>query len=379
MKKFVFLLALIFTIITGCDNSTEPKLGSGSLKIYLVDSPASFDSVIIFVKRVEVHSSDISAWHIINNTLRSFDLLQLRNGASAVLGDSVLPSGNYTMLRLILGDGSYVIFDGIKYNLTIPSGVQTGIKLNHAFTVEPNTLYELLLDFNVDKSIHKTGNGEYKLEPVIKVMPLVISESIEPVPPTFAEDFSDGDYNGWTVLSGAFSVDNSASNPLAKNQYSLKCDKAGIIYIDSSQAYGRWEFDLYKGLTTNVLGLCFKTDVNGLYSGTGYEFQFVNTTQVANFNRRIYNIYWALFHTASSYVANKTWYRVRMDRTTDGEFSLYIKGGSFGSDFTLIDVAGGGGTNPVTDNILLTTLPYFLIDIDAGDRVSNIAMYNTSY
>jgi hypothetical protein len=182
MKKIIFFAALIMLVIVGCsDNATDPVQGTGSLKMYLVDSPSSFDSVIIFVSRVEVHrsgSDDNSGWFVINNTLRSFDLLRLRNGASVVLGDSVLTSGDYSQIRLILADGNYIIDSGVKHDLIVPSGTQTGIKLNHAFTIAPNTLYELILDFNVDKSIHITGNGQYMMNPVIRVMPMIISGSI---------------------------------------------------------------------------------------------------------------------------------------------------------------------------------------------------------
>jgi hypothetical protein len=163
-------------------NSTDPvNQGKGLLKIYLVDSPTSFDSVIIYVKQVEVHKSgsdSTSGWYVINDSLRSFDLLQLVNGASAVLGDSALTPGDYTQIRLILADGNYVIDSGIKHDLIVPSGTQTGIKLNHAFSIESNSLYELMLDFNVDKSIHVTGNGKYMMKPVIRVMPMIISGSI---------------------------------------------------------------------------------------------------------------------------------------------------------------------------------------------------------
>ena len=179
MHRYLFIAVLFIIGMIGCENSTEPA-GDGTLRMYMVDSPSSFDSVVVLVKQVEVHSAgeSNSGWYVINDSLRSFDLLQLINGASAVLGDSVLPAGRYTQIRLVLGDGNYVIDNGTKYDLTVSSGMQTGIKLNHSFTIEPNTLYELLLDFNVDKSIHITGTGEYKLNPVIRVMPLVTSGSI---------------------------------------------------------------------------------------------------------------------------------------------------------------------------------------------------------
>lgn len=183
MKKSIIFFALVFIAIIGCsDNTTNPSLQqNGSLKLYLVDSPSSLDSVIISVKRVEVHKAgndSTSGWHVINNTTRSFNLLDLRNGASAVLGDTVLSPGQYTQIRLILNNNNYVKENDSKHNLKIPSGIQTGIKLNHEFTIEPGNLYELILDFNVDKSINITGNGNYMMKPVIRVMPKITSGTV---------------------------------------------------------------------------------------------------------------------------------------------------------------------------------------------------------
>lgn len=184
MKIGVTLVIIGFFILVGCsDQSTnvDPVDQNGRLKMYLIDSPASLDSVIICVTRVEVHKSgsdSTSGWFVINDSTRYFDLLQLTNGASAILGDTSLPAGHYTQIRLYIGDGSYVIDQGIKHYLEVPSGSQSGLKLIHQFTIEPGKLYELILDFNVDKSIIITGNGKYKLKPTIRVMPIVISGSI---------------------------------------------------------------------------------------------------------------------------------------------------------------------------------------------------------
>ena len=42
-------------------------------------------------------------------------------------------------------------------------------------------MYEYLLDFNVDKSIVITGNGTFKLKPVIRVQPMIVSGTISGV------------------------------------------------------------------------------------------------------------------------------------------------------------------------------------------------------
>lgn len=182
MKTLAVTLTALFLFTMGCsDDSTSPSQGNGSIKLYMTDSPASYDSVIVFIQRIEVHRSSndsTEGWIVIDNNLRSFDLLQLRNGTTIVVGDSVLPSGTYNQIRLVLTDGCYVVDGGIKHDLTVPSGMQSGIKINHTFTIQANALYELMIDFNVELSIHITGNNNYILRPVLRCIPLSSSGSV---------------------------------------------------------------------------------------------------------------------------------------------------------------------------------------------------------
>jgi hypothetical protein len=218
MKTFSFIAIIILMNWFGCSDQTtdvDPVDQNGRLRMYLIDSPAALDSVVICVTRVEVHragSDSTSGWLVINDSTRYFDLLQLTNGASAILGDSSLPAGQYTHIRLYIGDGSYVIDQGVKHDLEVPSGSQSGLKLIHQFTIEAGKLYELLLDFNVEKSIVITGNGQYKLKPTIKVTPVVISGSIsgEVLPldaqPTIWTVYGTDTISTYTNLQGNFKL-----------------------------------------------------------------------------------------------------------------------------------------------------------------------------
>lgn len=191
MKSVFYSLCLIMFLLilflTGCsDNSSSlvsnNNTANGSLKLYLIDSVNGMDSVVVCVKRVEVHSSgsdSTSGWMILNDSLRYFDLLQLTNGLHAVLSNNQLAPGHYTQIRLILADSNYVVdTNGTKYHLTVPSGIQTGIKLNNNFTITAANLYELYLDFDAGKSIKLNGNGTYKLLPVIRVIVASVSGSV---------------------------------------------------------------------------------------------------------------------------------------------------------------------------------------------------------
>ena len=60
MKKAIIAIILSIFLILSCsesDNPVEATDGSGRLTIYLSDSPASFDSVVVCISRVEVHKS----------------------------------------------------------------------------------------------------------------------------------------------------------------------------------------------------------------------------------------------------------------------------------------------------------------------------------
>jgi len=99
-----------------------------------------------------------------------------------------LEAGHYTQLRLVLvpnGNNANppfnnsVVLSGpppsAEISLDTPSAVQSGIKLIHQFTVDSGQRVDLLLDFDACKSIVHTGNGKYKLKPVIKVIPFVLN------------------------------------------------------------------------------------------------------------------------------------------------------------------------------------------------------------
>jgi len=147
---------------------------------------------------------------------------------------------------------------------------------------------------------------------------------------------------------------------------------AGTIAIPSKQAYGTWEFDVYKKLDTTNVNTQFIAETVGWYNTTaGYLFQFSSTEAVNFYSTDGLTGTPLLCGTATSYISNNTWYRIKITRSLSGVFTFYIKGGAFGTNqWTLVDVSGGSGTNPITDNTYTVSnyfVPYYL----AGDRVAN--------
>ena len=107
------------------------------------------------------------------DTLINF--FKLINGQTAFLGETEIPVGKYNQLRIIIGNGSSVEISGKTYSLKIPSGSQTGIKINLNSSINEDTIslfkdgiIKLFLNFDISKSLKSTGHG-YLLKPHFKI------------------------------------------------------------------------------------------------------------------------------------------------------------------------------------------------------------------
>lgn len=181
------LAAFLLFVIPGCSSSDSP---TGTLAVALTDAPAcGFDAVNVTVDKVRVHQSSNAAenapgWaEIILDPARKINLLDLTNGALEELGQIPLAAGHYTQLRLVLAGNNgpipanSVIPTGTinEIALDTPSAMQSGLKLINEFDVLAGERVDLLLDFNVCKSVVTRGNGSYGLKPVIRVLPITLS------------------------------------------------------------------------------------------------------------------------------------------------------------------------------------------------------------
>ncbi len=188
---FVALAAVLLSS-SGCGDSTEPNTGPGTLRLKLVDAPQCVDGLehlYLVLSDVTVHrgaedTGDSGEWFsVMPDTLteeqRTIDLLDYVNGASLILGEEDLPSDFYSQVRLQL-EKSWIVIDGDSLGLTVPSGMQSGLKLVHGFTISPGLLTELTLDWDACRSLVETppGSAIWKLKPTIKIMESRLAGSI---------------------------------------------------------------------------------------------------------------------------------------------------------------------------------------------------------
>ncbi len=174
-------------VLAACGGSNGGESDSGTLRLALTDAPAcGYDHANVTVQKVRVHKSSLAGdadagWsEVALNPPRRIDLLTLTNGLLEDLGQTALPTGKYTQMRLLLApnDASNPLANaitpsgGTETALSTPSGSQTGLKMNVDIDVAPNKVADFVLDFDVCKSVVKLGNsGRYNLKPVISVLP----------------------------------------------------------------------------------------------------------------------------------------------------------------------------------------------------------------
>jgi len=193
-RGFMIAFAIIsIMVVQSCNDSDNNEDGTARVQLKLIDSPGDYLEVNVNIIDVQYNSAeDEDGWRSFESFVGPVDvnLLELVGGVSLFLTDENLPSGMMKQIRLILGDGNYIVIDGddkdseeddIKVDLTTPSAQQSGLKLKLDTELEAGFSYTFILDWDVQKSIVETGSGKYILKPVIRVEAEVNSGSIEGV------------------------------------------------------------------------------------------------------------------------------------------------------------------------------------------------------
>jgi len=151
--------------------------GSGTLNMSLADAPdPTVSSVDVTIDHVQANVD--GQWQTLSSSSPAFsgNLLNLATTTSP-LGTMTLPTGHYTQVRLFITSATITDSTG-THDVTIPSGAQTGLKVLVDYDISANDVTDLLLDFDVNKSFNKTGNGSYTLKPVVRGTVQVLSGTV---------------------------------------------------------------------------------------------------------------------------------------------------------------------------------------------------------
>lgn len=199
LSSFIILALLFFS---GCSEDLSTEGNMGRLTVQLTDAPFPYDliseaNVTIFkvdarykgdsMDGDENNKEEGNSFVVLMEEERDFNLLNLTNGITETLVDIDVPAGSYDLIRIYVKGVNVVLKDESKYDLKVPSGEQTGIKvfIKPSIVVSGELSSDLLLDFDVGRSFIPKGNiksisgiNGFNFKPVIKACNISFAGSV---------------------------------------------------------------------------------------------------------------------------------------------------------------------------------------------------------
>jgi len=207
MKKLtgIMMVALASVYLFSCSQTTNgdftPTGKTGKVQVKMTDSVADFLAVNVEIKSISLHvvsdesetdsldheendslsyeqgdsvesesKDSVSGWYTLNTYSGVYNLLDFQNGKDTMLAFADIPAGKITQIRFELGDSNSIVTNLDTIMLTIPGSTQSGLKINVGKVLSSDEALTLLFDFNAGKSVVLSGNGEFILKPVIKLL-----------------------------------------------------------------------------------------------------------------------------------------------------------------------------------------------------------------
>jgi hypothetical protein len=175
LKNFLLIFTIMFLIL-GCG---EDK---GFIRICLIDAPPPQDveHIYLAVMTVGIRNAEGDPTTLVGYPY-SYDIARLIGGRYTSLtyspryGEYVeIDAGDYTRVLLLLSQINYTVRDGTYDTLLIPDGTPVIYELEQDFTVLPDQIITIVVDFDASKSINWESQP-YELTPSFKTFPLSVA------------------------------------------------------------------------------------------------------------------------------------------------------------------------------------------------------------
>ena len=163
--------------LAACTDTAATGTGTATLTVRLTDAPSDYiGSATVEIGQISLLPSDGSAPIVLTDDGGTHDLMTLQDSVTADLATLAIDPGTYSQLRLVVKSASVTLADGYEFrdgtttaDLKVPSGAQSGIKVNLAsadgdpsttgLVITPGETI-LLLDFDVSRNFVIQGNPE---------------------------------------------------------------------------------------------------------------------------------------------------------------------------------------------------------------------------
>jgi hypothetical protein len=179
--KIIFSIIILSVVFSYCKKeSSGPSPDPAKPTPYFIrmtDAPGPYTAVNIDLQSIVITGAGGSSVTL-NTTPGIYNLLDFANGVDTLIATGSLTVGTVEQIRFILGPNNTVVSGGTTYPLKVPSGEQSGLKLQVHQVLQAGVPYYVLLDFDANRSVIETGNGSYQLKPVIRTIETALGGAI---------------------------------------------------------------------------------------------------------------------------------------------------------------------------------------------------------
>lgn len=173
MLRQAALPLLAALAVSACESVSGPDMAR--LSVVLTDAPSDYlESATVDIGSVTLRGAD-GTWTTVVEDGEVYDLLDLQNGVTALLGTVVIPAGTYTELRMVVQSATVTLLPEYQFedgsqtmDLAVPSGASSGIKIalenadgeEEDGGVEISDQTVLVVDFDVSSNFVMLGTPD---------------------------------------------------------------------------------------------------------------------------------------------------------------------------------------------------------------------------
>jgi len=216
LKIFIVGILASSMAFVSCNNEENISIeeGKGRINVLLTDAPYPIELIsntYVTIDKVEIRKKteaemdeEKDSFIVLSEENMVIDLLELTNGITEEIAAAELEAGYYDMIRLHVVDATVVLTDGSEFDLKVPSGSSSGlkIKIQPEIHLEEGQTSDVLLDFDVSRSFVVKGpldniNG-FNFKPVVRGVYMGAAGRIEGnVTDTLATPLEDAMIKAW--------------------------------------------------------------------------------------------------------------------------------------------------------------------------------------
>jgi len=184
------LLALGLAVVAGCSDSVTPTGGGKVSQVLLTDAPFPYDevqSVNVYIVSIDAATTfDTTTavdWTTLVSPNRSFNLLDVQDGRTALLGETDVDATDYAAIRMTIRTdlSSITLSDGTPATV---NWMGPSTQVIHAAVEQPLTFAadtapaDLIIDFDVGRSFIRVVGGEFQFLPWIRAVNATTTGSV---------------------------------------------------------------------------------------------------------------------------------------------------------------------------------------------------------